>query len=55
MEGYCFLKNEAESRKGSNEVSTAIYEGIINYDEEGIKHLFADGCSGQNKTPFCLL
>lgn len=48
---HCFSWHEAQSRRGSNEVSTAICEGLKNYDEEGIKevHLFADSCSGRKQ------
>lgn len=48
---HCFTWHEGQSKRGSNEISTAIFETLMIYDHSGVKevNLFADGCSGQNK------
>lgn len=48
---HCFTWHEGESKRGSSEISTAVYKILMMYDAQGVKkaNLFADGCSGQNK------
>lgn len=47
----CYTWHEGESRRGSSEISTAVYMALKDYDDKGVKsaYLFADGCPGQNK------
>lgn len=57
---HCFTWCETQSKRGSSEISTAVYNALRLYDSKGIRkaYLFADGCSGQNKnsiTPAMLL
>lgn len=48
---HCFTWHEAQSKRGSSEISTAVYKALKFYDEQGCTsaHLFSDGCTGQNK------
>lgn len=57
---HCFLWDETQSKRGSSEISTCVFQALKFYDEQGTKraYLFADGCSGQNKnsiTPAMML
>ena len=47
----CYVWNEAQSRRGSSEMSSNVAKALKFYDEQGVKkaYLFADGCGGQNK------
>lgn len=47
----CYAWHEGESKRGSSEITTAVYKALQHYDSTGIKevHLYADGCPGQNK------
>lgn len=47
----CFTWHEAQSKRGSSEISTALNIHLKDSDDRGLKHvyLFADGCSGQNR------
>jgi hypothetical protein len=48
---FCYMWHEAASKRGSSEISTAVYHALQHYDEKGIKTvtLFSDGTWGQNK------
>lgn len=48
---YCYTWHEGQSKRGSSEISTAVYEALKSYDKDGVKkaYLFSDGCPGQNK------
>lgn len=47
----CFTWYEAQSKRGSSEISTALNIHLKDSDIRGLKHvyLFANGCSGQNR------
>ena len=47
----CYLWHDGQSRRGSSEMSTAVFKALKFYDDAGVKkaYLFADGCGGQNK------
>lgn len=47
----CFVWHEAESKRGSSEISTAVYLFLQENDKSGIQtvNLFCDGCAGQAK------
>ncbi|CAH2106145.1 unnamed protein product [Euphydryas editha] len=50
--GFCFLWNEVEGKRGANEVCTILAKYIQMVDErESIKHLllYCDSCPGQNR------
>lgn len=48
---HCFVWNESQSKRGSSEISTAVFKSLQYYDSLGKKtaYLFSDGCPGQNK------
>ncbi|CAG9765951.1 unnamed protein product [Ceutorhynchus assimilis] len=48
---FCYTWSEAESKRGSSEIATCVYNALQFYDSKGIKvaSLYSDGCSGQNK------
>lgn len=48
---FCYTWSEAESKRGSSEITTCVYNALQFYDSKGIKKasLYSDGCSGQNK------
>lgn len=48
---HCFTWNECDSGRGSCEISTALFETLLKYDEKKVQtvNLFADGCGGQNR------
>lgn len=48
---HCFTWHEGVSKRGSSEISTAVYKALKLYDDEGAEevHLYSDGCVGQNK------
>lgn len=50
-ECFCFIWNEAISKRGSSEIATCIFRVIEDYHKKSIKNitLFSDGCLGQNK------
>ncbi|CAG4946689.1 unnamed protein product [Parnassius apollo] len=56
-EGFCFLWNEVEGKRGANEICTILVKYIEKVDERGsIKHLllYCDSCPGQNKNKIVL-
>lgn len=48
---FCYTWSEADSKRGSSEIATCVYNALQFYDSKGIKvaSLYSDGCSGQNK------
>lgn len=57
---HCFTWDETQSKRGSSEISTSVYEALKVYDNKGMTkaYLFSDGCGGQNKnsiTPAMML
>lgn len=48
---FCYTWSEADSKRGSSEIATCVYNALKFYDSKGIKvaSLYSDGCSGQNK------
>ena len=48
---HCFTWHEGVSKRGSSEISTAVFKALKMYDDEGAEevHLYSDGCVGQNK------
>ena len=48
---FCYTWSEAESKRGSSEIATCVYNALQFYDSKEMKvaSLFSDGCSGQNK------
>ena len=48
---FCYTWSEAESKRGSSEIATCVYNALQFYDSKEMKValLFSDGCSGQNK------
>ncbi|CAG9782705.1 unnamed protein product [Diatraea saccharalis] len=56
-EGFCFLWNEVEGKRGANEICTILAKYIKIVDErKTIKHLllYCDACPGQNKNKIIL-
>ena len=53
-EGYCFLSNEGQTRRGSCELSSYLHQYLQILDDRGIEFvdLFSDGCVGQNKNSY---
>lgn len=50
-EVFCYTWDESQSKRGASEISTAVYNALLYYDNKGIvcANLFSDGCPGQNK------
>ena len=48
---FCYTWSETESKRGSSEIATCVYNALQFYDSKGMKvaSLYSDGCSGQNK------
>lgn len=48
---YCFMWHEGIGGRGANQIASCVYNYILNYVPDGIKHLifYSDSCSGQNK------
>ena len=48
---HCYVWHEGQSKRGSSEISTCVYNALNFYDTKGIEtvYLFSDGCAGQNK------
>ncbi|CAG9771355.1 unnamed protein product [Ceutorhynchus assimilis] len=48
---HCYTWSEIDSKRGSSEISTCVYNFLQHYDEKGTVtvNLFSDGCAGQNK------
>lgn len=48
---FAYLWTEDESKKGSNQIASAVFHKLTNanYESKSIVRLFADGCGGQNK------
>ncbi|CAG9787842.1 unnamed protein product [Diatraea saccharalis] len=49
--GYCYVWDETIGRKGSNEISSCVFDFIKTKVEEGYKefNFYSDSCGGQNK------
>ncbi|CAG4953565.1 unnamed protein product [Parnassius apollo] len=49
--GYCYLWDETIGRKGSNEISSFVFDFIKTRVQEGYKefNFYSDSCGGQNK------
>lgn len=50
-QGYCYVWNETEGKKGANEISSALLKFIEQKVNEGFSdfRFFSDSCGGQNK------
>lgn len=53
-EGYCFMWDESNGKRGSNEISTFILKFMKIKKENGIKEFsfYYDNCAGQNRNRF---
>lgn len=53
-EGYCFMWDESDGKRGSNEISTCILKFIKLKKLSGIKEFsfYSDNCAGQNRNRF---
>lgn len=50
--GICYLWHEGEARRGSNEISTCVYNLLINNCIGKNVTFYSDNCGGQNKNKF---
>jgi hypothetical protein len=49
--GHCFVWNESEGKRGSNEITSAMIKWLQEVDHRGVKTviLYSDTCGGQNR------
>lgn len=52
--GYCYMWDESEGKRGSNEIGTCLMKFIQFMKEKGIKEFcfYSDNCGGQNRNRF---
>jgi hypothetical protein len=50
-QGYCYIWNESEANRGSNEIATCVWKWLLEKDHQGVKNivLYSDTCGGQNR------
>ena len=50
-DGHCYFWHEAQAKRGSNEISSHLYQFLMKLDDRKVTEavLFADSCAGQNK------
>ncbi len=53
-QGHCFIWNESEGRRGSNEIASALWQWLVEIDRKGVKKvvLYSDTCGGQNRNRY---
>lgn len=54
--GFCYLWDECDAKRGINEVATCLTKYLEDVDKRGIKNvlLYCDACAGQNKNKVVL-
>lgn len=52
--GYCYVWNESEAKRGSNEIGTCLLKFIKHMTKKGVNEFrfYSDNCGGQNRNRF---
>jgi len=52
--GYCYMWNESEAKRGSNEIGTCLMKFLKYMTDKGVKEFcfYSDNCGGQNRNRF---
>jgi len=53
-EGFCYIWNESDAKRGANEIATCLYMFLKQKKDDGIQEFsfYSDNCGGQNRNRF---